>query len=150
MRNTCYRLKMLLPMTPEQIVQTHVAKIVANYTLPLRNEAVSAANPLTSPPNNPVINNNTIQDPPKGNIEATFVDKRCSFGISFIIASTIHKTNTAKKPAVNDNNDFCLINAPTTNDVTAKLYQGNFVNKPTAKANKAVIIMDTINFIFFF
>jgi hypothetical protein len=62
----------------------------------------------------------------------------------------IHKMATPKKPARNAFNDFCLIAIPTIKEVMAKLYQGNFVNKPTAKANKAVSMIDTINFIFIF
>ena len=61
-----------------------------------------------------------------------------------------HKMATPKKPVINALNDFCLIATPTVKEVMAKLYQGKVVNKPTAKANRAVSMIDTINFIFIF
>jgi len=86
-------------------------------------------------------------EPPSGNIWATFAERMPWFFISIQRASKLHKIKTPKKPARNARDLRSGINKTETNAAMAMLHHGKY--KPATKERRAVRMIATVSFILF-
>lgn len=109
--------------------------------------AVKEPKPPSKPPTKPVTINKIVELPLNGRIDATFLDNKCSFGMSFSKDKITQRKKSARKPDKKEATGFCLNNTETTKATATKPYQGKKLINPKSQLNKAIIIIERKNFI---
>ena len=115
------------------------------YFLFRKKLAEVAPSPPTNAPIKAVTRIIATDEPPRGNISATFFERICSFFTSIHNASRNHNKNTPKNPARKALPLLNGINRTAINAAMAILHHGKY--KPPTKESKAVSMIATRSFI---